>query len=169
MLWTCETMSSEWWNSASVIEISCELLKKLSEWLRRRYFPNYFIPEANLFHEPSSFGILGKTERRLNEFCNSGILCHWLVENYIQPFIRTHVKGVKTINDRIVTPHLKDYKEALFKLWKALKFKSFDILFSAGFQLCKVFSPSKITSEGLQPMASSYFLSVVKKFNLLIH
>ena len=51
MLWTCEEMSPEWWNSSSVIAICCELLKKLSEWLKRRYCPNYFIPEANLFHE----------------------------------------------------------------------------------------------------------------------
>ena len=98
MLWTCEEMSPEWWNSASVIEICCELLQKLSEWLKSRYFPNYFIPEANLFHEPSSFTMLDKTERRLNEFCNSDILCNWFVENYIQPFIRTHIKVIKIIN-----------------------------------------------------------------------
>ena len=58
MLWTCEEMSPEWWNSSSVIAICCELLKKLSEWLKRRYCPNYFIPEANLFHEPSSSTML---------------------------------------------------------------------------------------------------------------
>ena len=31
MLWTCEEMSPEWWNSSSVIAICCELLKLLAE------------------------------------------------------------------------------------------------------------------------------------------
>ena len=44
-------------------------------------------------------------------------------------------------------PHLKDYKQALFELRKALKFKSFDILFSAGFQVCNIFTRSIIKSE----------------------
>src|SRR5688572_12739124 len=89
MLWTCEKMSPEWWNSAPVIEICCKLLQKLSECLKSRYFPNYFIPEANLFHEPQSLTLLDKTERRLDELCNSDILCNWFVENYILPFTRT--------------------------------------------------------------------------------
>src|SRR6218665_436191 len=44
MLWTYEEMSPEWWNSSSVIAICCDLLQMLSEWLKMRHFPNYFIP-----------------------------------------------------------------------------------------------------------------------------
>ena len=85
VLWTCEEMPLKWWNSSSVIAICCKLLHKLSEWLKRKYYPNYFIPEANLFNEPSRSAVLDEIERRLNKFRNCDTLCHWFIENYIQP------------------------------------------------------------------------------------
>src|SRR6218665_700792 len=88
MLWTCEAMPPEWWDSSSVIVICCDLLIKLSTWLLRRKIRNYFIPEANLLYEPSNFAVLHKIERRLEEFCNSEILSTWFVENYILPIAR---------------------------------------------------------------------------------
>src|SRR6218665_442029 len=36
MLWTCEEMSPEWWDSSPVIAICCELLNILSDWLKRK-------------------------------------------------------------------------------------------------------------------------------------
>ena len=112
MLWTCEEMSPEWWNSSSVIVICCELLQKLSQWLKRRHCPNYFIPEANLFHQPSSSTTLDKIERRLNEFCNSGILCLWFLENYIQPIIDKVDRTTKIKSNPVdCMLYLIDYRE----------------------------------------------------------
>src|SRR6218665_1995250 len=83
MLWTCEEMSPEWWKSASIIAICSELLHKLSEWLKKRHCPNYFIPEANLFQDQSNSRILEGILRQINKFQNFEILCYWFVENYI--------------------------------------------------------------------------------------
>src|SRR6218665_3313817 len=98
MLWTCENMTLEWWDSSPVIAICCELLNILSEWLKRRYFPNYFIPEANLFHQSSTYRptVLHQTESRVNHFGNYGILCRWFVENYILPITRTQLQFLST-------------------------------------------------------------------------
>ena len=125
MLWTCEEMPPEWWNSSSVIATCCELLKKLAEWLKKRHCPNYFIPEANLFHEPSSSTITDKIERRLNEFCNSGLLCHWFIENYILPFIGRYFKLKSTME---VMPHFVEYMLPLFEFWKVSELESLDLL-----------------------------------------
>src|SRR6218665_2139265 len=85
MLWTCEEMPSKWWDSSPVIALCCELLSVLLDWLKRRHYPNYFIPEANLFHQPSTSALLHQTESRINYFRNYGILSRWFVENYILP------------------------------------------------------------------------------------
>src|SRR6218665_3575358 len=116
MLWTCEEMPSEWWNTSCVITICYELLKKLSEWLRRRCCPNYFIPEANLFHEQLSITMLNKTERRLYEFRNSRILCDWFVNNYIMSFIQRFFNPKTTFQ---VMPHFANFMLPLFDFWKA--------------------------------------------------
>src|SRR6218665_632602 len=92
MLWTCEEIAPEWWNSLSVISVCCELLNKLSKWIKRRNIPNYyFIPEANLFHEPSRTITLNKIVGQINKSCNSDVLCRWFVGNYIVSFISTHL------------------------------------------------------------------------------
>src|SRR6218665_1378210 len=110
MLWTCEEMSPEWWDSSPVIAICCELLNILSDWLQRRHYPNYFIPEANLFYQPSTSTLLHQTKRRVNDFRNYSILCHWFVENYILPITQTELQFLST---RIVTsgvsPDFMDY------------------------------------------------------------
>jgi len=125
MLWTCEEMPPEWWKSFSVIAISCELLKKLSRWIKRRHFPNYFIPEANLFHETSTATILDKVVRRINEFCNSAILCSWFTENYILPFITTHLPAMRTRN---VTLSIMNCMLFLFEFRKERESNSLDML-----------------------------------------
>src|SRR6218665_67841 len=66
MLWTCEERPAEWWDSCSVIAVCCEILKRLLTWIKTRHFPNYFIPEANLFHETLNNTILAKIVRRIN-------------------------------------------------------------------------------------------------------
>ena len=85
MLWSCEEMSPEWWNSSSVIEICCNLLEKLSKWLKEKRCPNYFIPQANLFHEHFNQKIVDETAKKLIHFCDSDILSLWFVEHYMQP------------------------------------------------------------------------------------
>src|SRR6218665_4121479 len=99
-------MSSEWWNSSSVIAICCELLKRLSEWLKRRHFPNYFIPEANLFNLPVRSARLEKTERQLNELCNCVSLSNWFLGNCILPFTREYIESGDTISS---TPNIVRY------------------------------------------------------------
>src|SRR6218665_1988547 len=116
MLWTCEEMSPEWWNSFPVIAICSEMLAILSEWLKRRFCPNYFIPEANLFHQPSRSAVLHQTQRRLNDFSISDILSHWFVENYILPITRTQLKFLNKGN---VITHFMGYLLPLLEYRKA--------------------------------------------------
>src|SRR6218665_899313 len=128
MLWTCEETSPEFWNLSSVIAICCELLKKLSKWLKKRRCSNYFIPEANLFHDQTSPKALEKTVRRLNEFCNSEILSNWFVEHYILPFIPRHLKPMGTASLNV------DYPLRFFEFWNATnQFESLDFYFYLAF------------------------------------
>src|SRR6218665_1428561 len=127
MLWTVEEMPPEWWNSASLVKICSELFKRLAEWLKRRHCSNFFIPEANLFHEPSSSKVIEKIDARLNEFCNPEILCNWLLENYILSFSRKYSKVNIT---REMLPH---YMLVLFEMWDLNKLKSLDFYFYTAF------------------------------------
>src|SRR6218665_2303363 len=127
MLWTCEDMSTEWWNVPSVISICCELLKTISECLKRRFFPNYFIPEGNLFQDQASSKILEETVIQLNKFQNSKILCHWFVENYILFFIRRHFKP------RGKMSHFVDYLLPLFEIWKVNQLRTLKLYSSKSF------------------------------------
>ena len=123
MLWTCEEMAPEWWNSACIIAICSELLKTLSEWLQKRHCSNYFIPEANLFHDQSSSEILEKTLKQLNKFSKSEILSHWIADNYILFFIRRYFKPVEQM------PHFVHYVLPLFESWKVNQLKSLEFNF----------------------------------------
>ena len=127
MLWTCEEMSPEWLNSASVIKICTELLKRLAKWLKSKHCSNFFIPEANLFHEPSSSKVLEKIDRRLNEFCNLEILSNWFVENYILSYSRRHHMLNITME---VLPH---YMLFLPEFWELSQLKLLDFYFYTAF------------------------------------
>src|SRR5678816_3230678 len=83
MLWSCEEMSPEWWNSSSVIKICCNLLETLSKWLKETICRNYFIPQANLFHEHFSRRVVDDTVKKMIHFCESDILSFWFVEHYM--------------------------------------------------------------------------------------
>ena len=138
MLWACEEMPLEWWVSSSVFAICSELLKKLLEWLKRKFCPNYFIPDANLFHNPSSSTILEMAERRISEFCNSSILCHWFVESYILPVIQSYFKVETTIH---FMPHFLDYLLPILRIREELALESLDFMFLIRFkhsyQVCR--------------------------------
>src|SRR6218665_4008335 len=84
MLWSCEEMSPEWWNSLSVIKICCNLFQKLSKWLKETSCPNYFVAQANLFHERFNLEIVNETINRLTHYSDSDILSLWFLEHYIQ-------------------------------------------------------------------------------------
>src|SRR6218665_211046 len=127
MLWACEEKSPDWWNSQSVFAICSELLKMLAEWLKRNFCPNHFIPEANLFHKHPISTIDEKIEKRLTEFCNSGVLCNWFVENYILYFIRRHLELTGT---RKTMPHFCCYMPPLFETWRMFELNSLDYYFS---------------------------------------
>src|SRR6218665_2731284 len=133
MLWACEDKSPEWWSNPSVIAICSELLKMLAVWLKRNYCPNYFIPEANLFHKHEISKMVEKTEKRLNKFCNSGILCNWFVENYILSFIRRHFKPRGT---RKTIPHFVCYMAHLFETWRVWELNSLNCYFCSTLILC---------------------------------
>jgi len=128
MLWTCEETPPEWWNSSSAIAICCQLLKKLSTWMKRRHCPNYFIPEANLFHEPSNPTILENIEIQIMEFCNSDILGLWFVENYITPSISKYFPNVSIC--------FLDFLPFLFKYNHLRQSKSLDLLLSSTISDC---------------------------------
>src|SRR6218665_1017735 len=146
MLWTCEEMSPEWWDSSPVIAICCELLNILSEWLQRRHFPNYFIPEANLFHHPSTSILLDQTERRVSHFRNYGILCRWFVENYILPITRTRFQFLNTGN---VTPDFMDYMLPLLEFRKETMPVSLEIVVASTLRKSNWFYRCEIKTQRL--------------------
>ena len=143
MLWTCEEIPSRWWVSSSIITICSMLLKKLSEWLSRRNVPNYFIPEANLFHEPSSSTMFDKTQRKLNEFSDSKILCNWFVNNYIH-----HFTDRKVIN--IDCPYYTACLQSLFTFWSEREPLSLNIFFWFVLNYSNKCSRTAIKSGGLR-------------------
>ena len=107
MLWSCEEMPPEWWNSSSVIEQCCNLLKKLENWLKEKKCQNYFIPEANLFHKHFSQKVVDETASKLNYYCHSDNLSLWFAKHYIPPV------GVHFVNDdNMLLVFLKAIKES---------------------------------------------------------
>jgi len=138
MLWTCEEMPTKWWRSATIIAICCELLKKLFEWLKNGYCPNYFIPEANLFNEQWNQKLRQQTESQLNKFCKSTILCDWFVENYIRLFTRRHIIVKEVTNRRDAASHLMDCILLLFKFRKDTQLESLNMMLSFRFKSCHV-------------------------------
>ena len=166
MLWTCEETSSEWWNSSSVFAICYELLKRLLECIKRRYCPNYFIPEANLFHNSYDSTLLEKIEGRLHDFHNSGILCNWFLERYIKPASFEFQNKIK-VEDPF---DFGDYMLRLIDFRKANTSKSLDYLFYRGYIYChhKTSGLIKLRYKvGLsQCLQNACF---VRKFDSLLH
>jgi len=74
MLWTCEEMSPEWWDSSSVIKLCSNLLRKLVKCLQNAHFPNYFNPPANLFHKHFDLNIVDDIAKKTTSYCDSNIL-----------------------------------------------------------------------------------------------
>ena len=66
----------------------------------------------------------------LNKFCKSDILCHWFVENYILPYIRTHFGK----NPFEVIPDFEYYMLPLFDSWKTSELESLDLMFYLKFK-----------------------------------
>ena len=133
MLWSCEEMPQDWWNSLSVIEICCCILRKLSEWLKMSYCPNYFIPQANLFHERMNKKVVNETTKRLNELCRSDILTGWFAEKYILPIL----ERISIITD--TRDLMTDFGQCMLLICEIMdkgKLEFFDWEFSVGFFLC---------------------------------
>src|SRR6218665_2266134 len=146
LLWTCEKMAPEWWDSSPVIAICCELLNILSDWLKRRLFPNYFIPEANLFHHPSTSTLLHQTERRVNDFRNYGILCRWFIENYILPITLTQFQF---LNTRKVTTDFMDYMLPFLEYRKGTTPMYLEIVTATKLHVCNWFHARAIKTQRL--------------------
>jgi len=158
MLWACEKKSPEWWKSSSVIVICSELLKMLAEWLKRNYCPNYFIPEANLFHKYPISKIFKIIEKRLNQFCNYGVLCNWFVENYILSFIRRHVEPTATMETTQDFHYGMNY---FFETWSMCEINSLDYYFSTTLVLSRK-SSRHVIREGFSSGLRKDFKSGIK-------
>ena len=168
MLWTCEQLPPEWWHSSSVIAICCELLQKLSDWLSRRFCPNYFIFEANLFHAESNSTMFDKTQRKLNEFSNSKILSEWFIEHYIHPFIQTVFK-CGNLELSKASPQFVDYLQPFLIIRKTLEKQSLEVLFFHGFLCSNLGCRMAIESEGLHSRYGLRPLSLQRNTFLLTH
>ena len=167
MLWTCEEKPQEWWNSSSVIAICSELLKRLLKWLKSRYCPNYFIPEANLFHNELNPNVYARSERQLNSVCNSVVLCYWFVEKYILPFTLKHLEVEIT---GTLYPQFIDYIPILCRFQNTRKLlESLDFLFSTGFECRNRLASSIVDSAGLiEPRAFLDYVHSERKMDLLM-
>ena len=156
MLWSCEEMPKDWWNSLSVIEICCYILRRLSEWLEMRHCPNYFIPQANLFHECMNKKVVNETTRRLNELCHSDILSGWFADKYILPILRSFF-----ITADIRDP-VTDYGQDMLRVCEImhrLKLPVFDCKFSVGFVLSVEY-----TIKDVIPQKSYLYSTYIQEF-----
>src|SRR6218665_1766646 len=123
MLWSCEEMSSEWWNSLSVIKICCNLLQKLSKWVKETRCPNYFIPQANLFHDRFNREIGNETINILTHYSYLDILSLWFLEHYLKPqfpvifdftrCVRKHTLSICTLMKENKLQSIDSYLSAL--------------------------------------------------------
>ena len=78
MLWAVELMSREWWFSFNVVKICNILVGQLVKWLTDKQFPNYFIPEYNLFGH-KMYDVRGKEALRiLKDLKDESTLGRWL-------------------------------------------------------------------------------------------
>src|SRR6218665_136469 len=128
MLWSCEEISPELWNSLSVIELCCNLLKMLLKWLEDAKCPNYFISQGNLFHEHFNQNIVDETVNKLIRYYDSNILSLWFIQHYMQlDFL--DVVDVKCRHDILSGGYLLQTREAM----KAMYPKSLDFYFSIRF------------------------------------
>src|SRR6218665_3416346 len=130
MLWSCEQMLPECWISTSVIEICCNLLQTVVKWLIQKRCPNYFIPDANLFHEHFNQKVVDETVKRLTYFCDSNILSLWFVEHYMRPVV-PHMVNERCNDD--VWKHVDRYLLHTCDAMKAAEPYSIDIYFSLRF------------------------------------
>src|SRR6218665_2013880 len=166
MLWTCEETLPDWWISCSAIEICCELLKRLLEWIKRRYCPNYFISEANLFYASWDSTKLEKSERLLYDFHKPGRLCDWFLENYIQPIIYEFQSTI-TVEEPF---DFVDHMLRLIEFRKANTSKSLDYLFYRGYMYCH-YKISGLINLRFKGGLSKCLLSAcyVRKFDSLLY
>src|SRR6218665_2763852 len=125
MLWSCEKKPSDWWNSSSVIELCCNLLKKLEKWLKAKRCRNYFIPEANLFHEHFNLEIVDETAKTLIYYSDSDNLSLWFMKHYMQPSFL----DVKCTDDVLS----REYLSKTLAVMKASYPTSIDLYFSTRF------------------------------------
>src|SRR6218665_1272069 len=128
MLWSCEEKSTDWWNSSSVIKLCCNLLKILQHWLKVTRCPNYFIPQANLFHGHFIRKNVEENIDKLIYYSDFDILSFWFVENYMQPSF-LYVLDEKCIHDVLS----RDYMLKTLEAKKASYPKSIELYFSTRF------------------------------------
>src|SRR6218665_3528966 len=128
MLWSSEEMSPEWWNSLSVVQICCNLLKKLEKWLKHNTCRNYFIPEANLFHKHINQQTRNETAKKLIYYCDSNNLSIWFMMQYVQPSL-SNVFDATFECDVLSSEHMLQTIEAM----KARYPRYIDLYVSIGF------------------------------------
>jgi|SRR6218665_1570910 len=129
MLWSCEEMSPEWWNSSNVIQLCCCLLRKLEKSLVEKKCRNYFIPEANLFHEHFNRKIVDETTKKLIYYCDFENLSYWFLEHYLRPGI-LEISDGKCAHNVFSCEHMFQTLDAMKKSHP----KSIDLYFSMRFR-----------------------------------
>src|SRR6218665_2072232 len=143
MLWTCEEMLPELWNSLSVIKLCSNLLKKLVKWLQDAHFPNYFNPQENLFHNHFDLNIVDEIAKKITSYCDSNILSLWFAENYMPSGLRRVFDASRT---RAVLRC--DFLVHMRKLMKAKYAESIDACFSIGFLDSRLRTATSRLSDG---------------------
>ena len=84
MLWQCEQRPWSWWNSRSLIEICCNLLKIMFYWLKEKNCKHYFIRNCNLFDREMNESNLNIVLSKLLEYTYTNRLTDWFERNYLQ-------------------------------------------------------------------------------------
>lgn len=87
MLWACENVSPEKWNSVDLLCGCCHLLAILAGWIEERNCPHYFILGCNMFRKNVDIIQVQMTMQRLREF-DETVHGQWFVFNYISKVIR---------------------------------------------------------------------------------
>ena len=110
MLWQCEQKSSEWWDSKEILELCCDLLKILLDWLLNLDCKNYFIKECNLFAHKMNEANYRLTGDKLSLYTNESKLRQWFHDEYIRKFVDNQYDNEELIISEIwfTSPDLSD-------------------------------------------------------------
>jgi len=99
-LWACEMKPRSWWtNDMNAVRICVKLLHFLSDWLKNKICPHYFVSNCNLFYDTMQLEIIISQLVPLTE----SWLSKWFVKNYLRKCAQLCPDHVSRLFDDVST------------------------------------------------------------------